>query len=81
MYKTYNVDAVSKGFSIEALRELAQLYVDHSFLIREEADSFLADIPVIGERDFEPERPVTDQLFGDPDGDLGSLCPPQSCQV
>ena len=69
--------AVSKGFSIEALRELAQLYVDHSFLIQGEADTFLADIPVIGERDFEPERPVTDQLFGDPDGDLGSLCPPK----
>jgi len=37
--------------------------------------SFLADIPILGERDFEPQGHVTDRVLGDPESDLGSLLP------
>ena len=39
---------ISRGFSVEALRSLAQLYIDNGFLIH---DEFLSDMPVPGERD------------------------------
>ena len=51
--------SVARGFSIEALRLLAKLYIDHGFLSDNEAHSFLADIPVLGEKDFEPQGKVT----------------------
>jgi len=66
--------AISRGFNIESLRALAQLYIDHTF-ITEEADSFLSGIPVMGERDDEPQGEITDHLFTDPDSDLGTLVP------
>ena len=50
--------AISRGFKIESLHALAQLYIDHKFITEEEADSFLSEIPVIGERDDEPQGPT-----------------------
>ena len=38
--------AVSSGFHTEAIRNLAQLFVEHSFLTDDEANTFLADIPL-----------------------------------
>ena len=38
--------AVSRGFHTEAIRNLAQLFVEHSFLTDDEANIFLADIPL-----------------------------------
>ena len=52
--------ALSRGFNLESLRALARLYTDHGFLSQNEADLFLADIPVLGEHD-EQEATVTDQ--------------------
>ena len=40
--------AISKGFLTDALRSLAQLYIDHGFSSQEEADTFLTDILVLG---------------------------------
>lgn len=54
--------AVARGFHTEALRQLAQLYVEHGFLSDDEADIFLSEIPVLGERE-ESETTVTDQLL------------------
>ncbi len=42
--------ATSRGFSIESLRALAQVYVEHSFITDDEADTLLSDIPVLGEK-------------------------------
>ena len=39
--------ALSRGFNLESLRALAQLYMDHGFLTQNKADLFLADIPVL----------------------------------
>ena len=64
--------AISRGFHTDQLRSLAQLYIDHGFLSEEEADTFLTDIPVLGERD-EPEANVSDQILTDPQSDLGNL--------
>ena len=64
--------ALSRGFNLESLRTLAQLYIDHGFLSQNEADLFLADIPVLGEHD-EQEATVTDQMLADPDCDMGNL--------
>ena len=66
--------ALSRGFHIESLRSLAQLYVEHGFLSENEVDLFLADIPVLGEHD-EQEATVTDQMLADPVSDMGSLVP------
>jgi hypothetical protein len=65
--------AISRGFHTNALRSLAQLYnIDHGFLSEEEADAFLTDIAVLGERN-EPEATVSDQMLKDPQPDLGTL--------
>ena len=64
--------ALSRGFNLESLRTLAQLYIDHGFLSQNEADLFLADIPVLGEHD-EQEATVTDQMIADPDCNMGNL--------
>ena len=66
--------AVARGFHTDALRQLAQLYVQHGFLTDDEADIFLSEIPVLGERE-EPETTVTDQLLQIASGDLGDLVP------
>ena len=67
--------ATSGGFSVDSLRELARLYTEHGFITEDEADCFLADIPTIGDQIDEPQAHVTDQLLGDPDGELGDLLP------
>ena len=68
--------AITRGFSIESLagrRALAQLYIDHRFITEDEADNFLSEIPVMGERDDESKGEITGHLFTDPDSDLGTL--------
>ena len=62
-----------EGFTHQ-LRSLAQLYIEHGFLSEEEADTFLSDIPVLGEQD-EPEATVTDQMLNHPHSDMGDLLP------
>ena len=59
----HSKSAISQGFNIDSLRTLAKLYVEHSFITENEADAFLSDIPVIGERDMEPQVKFNDQLF------------------
>ena len=63
---------VSHGFSVEALRSLAQLYVENGFLTHDEADTFLSDIPVPGERD-EPQSTVADYMLDDSHGQFDGL--------
>ena len=63
---------ISRGFSVEALRSLAQLYIDNGFLTHAEADTFLSDIPVPGERD-EPQSTVADYMLGDSSGQFDGL--------
>ena len=69
--------AISRGFHTDQLRSLAQLYIEHGFLSEDEADTFLSDIPVLGEHD-EPEATVTDQMLKDPQSDVGDLFPVNS---
>ena len=64
--------AISRGFHTDALRSLAQLYIEHAFLSEDEAETFLTDIPVLGERD-EPEATVSNQMLRDPQSDMGNL--------
>ena len=45
---------ISRVFSVETLRSLAQLYIDNGFLTYDEADAFLSDIPVPGEMNLSP---------------------------
>ena len=61
---------MSRGFNLESLRALAQLYIDHSFLTQNEADLFLADIPVLVEHD---EQEATVRPNADADRDMGNL--------
>ena len=67
--------ASKRGFSTDALRDLAHLYVENDFISSDEADTFLSQIPVMGEKDFEPQAKVTDQMLGDPSTDLGNMVP------
>ena len=66
--------AISRGFHTDQLKSLAQLYIEHGFLPEQEADTFLSDIPVLGEQD-EPEATATDQMLNDPNNDMGDLLP------
>ena len=66
--------AISKGFHTDQLRSLAQLYIEHGFLSKDEADTFLSDIPVLGEHD-ELEATVTDLMLNNPHSDTGDLLP------
>ena len=54
--------ALSRGFYLDSLITVAQLYINHGFLSENEADLFLADIPVLGEHN-EQEATVTDQML------------------
>ena len=45
--------------------------IDHGFLVQNEADLFLADIPVLGEH--EQKATVTDQMLADLHCDVGNL--------
>ena len=67
--------ASKRGFSIQSLRELAHLYVENDFISCDEADTFLSQIPVVGEKEFEPQAKVTDQMLGGPDTDFGNMIP------
>ncbi len=64
--------AASRGFSINFLCALAQLYVEHSSITEDEVDMFMSGIPVLGEHDIEPQGKVTDHLFTDPLSDTGT---------
>ena len=67
--------AISRGFNVDSVRELARLYHNNGFLSEDEADVYLGSIPVPGQEDLEPQADVTDQLLGDPDGDMRDMLP------
>ena len=67
--------ALSCGFHVDSLRELARLYTEHGFITADEADCFMAEIPTMSDNVNEPQAHVTDQLLGDPDSDIGDLLP------
>jgi hypothetical protein len=67
--------ALSRGFHIDSLRELARLYIEHRFITADEADTFMAEIPTINDSIDEPQAQITDQLLGNPDSDMGDLLP------
>ena len=64
--------AYSQQSQADQLRSLAQLYIEHGFLSEQEADTFLSDIPILGEHD-EPHATVIDQMFNDPSSDVGDF--------
>ena len=66
--------AVSHGFHTDALRQLAQVYIEHGFLSDDEADIFLSEIPVLGETE-EAECTVSDQMLDTDSSDPGDLVP------
>ena len=70
------MDAVKRGFNFESIQSLVKLYLEHDFLDEVEADAFLSTLPV-GTDTKEELREVTDQLFGNGEGD-DILLPPQS---
>ena len=45
------LDAVKRGFNIENLKTLVQMYLEHQFLEEEEADAFLSTLPTSIEDD------------------------------
>ena len=68
--------ALSHGFRVDSLRELATLYTEHGFITEDEADCFMAEVPTFADSIDEPQTHVTDQLLGDPtDSDLRDLLP------
>ena len=67
------MDAVKRGFSLENIRSIVKMYVEHQFLDEDEADAFLTTLPT-GTSSKEEVREVTDQLLDDQEG--GSLLPP-----
>ena len=70
--------ALSRGFHMDSLRELARLYTEHGFITADEADCFMAEVPTIGDSIDEPQAHVTDQLLGDPQSDMADLLPSRS---
>ena len=73
--KAILLDAVKRGFTLENIQSLVQMYLEHEFLNEEEADAFLSTLPT-GTDNKEELCEVTDQLFGD--GECDNLLPPQS---
>jgi len=65
--------AISRGFNTDSLRALPKLYIEHSFITENKADNLLSDIPVIREFNIESQVKFNDQLFTDPESELGSL--------
>ena len=70
------MDAVKRGFNFENIQSLVKLYLEHDILDEVEADAFLSTLSV-GTDTKEELREVTDQLFGNGEGD-DLLLPPQS---
>ena len=66
--------ALSHGFHIDSLRELARLYTEYGFITANEADTFMTEVPTISDR-VEPQAHVTDQQLCDADSDMGDLLP------
>ena len=69
------MDAVKRGFNFENIQSLVKMYLENEFLDEEEADAFLSTLPV-GTDSKEEIREVTDQLFGNGEGDDILLPPP-----
>ena len=67
--------ALSHGFHIDSLRELAILYTEHGFITADEANCFMAEIPTIGDGIDEPQAIVTDQLLVIQIQTWGIYCP------
>ena len=66
--------AISHGFHTDALKPLAQVYIEHGFLSENEADIFLSEIPVLQETE-EVEYTVSDQMLETESSDRGNLVP------
>ena len=49
----------------QSLHELARLYIEQRFITDEEADGFLTSIPVLGDRDTDPQVyiPICECLY------------------
>lgn len=62
--------ALAHGFSIDSVRTLAKLLVEHTFL---------ADIPAFGESACKLQVEITDQVLGGPSSDLGNMIQSQTC--
>ena len=62
--------ALSRGFSVDSLRDLARLYTEHGFITEDEADSFMAEVQTIDDSVDELQAHVTDQLLHHPAGNL-----------
>lgn len=73
--------AISKGFHVDQIRTLTQLYMDHGFLSGNEADAFLTSIPVLGEQDNEPNTIIPDQMLNDPQNGLPSFGTPSETDL
>ena len=58
--------ALSRGFHMDSLRELARLYTEHGFITDDEADS-IAEVPTIDDSVNEPQAATG--------SDLGDLLP------
>ena len=67
--------AISRGFNIESVRSLAAIYIENRFLTEDEADVFIFTIPVAEECKVEVQAMVTNQLFGDEDGEMEPKAP------
>ena len=64
--------AIRRGFNIDAIRGLVNLYTEHGFLHGNKVDLFLAGIPTAGKM-IEEKATVTDQMLSDPSSDAGDL--------
>ena len=51
----YRQSALSRGFHVDSLRELARLYTEHRFITADEADTFMEELPTISDTVDEPQ--------------------------
>ena len=58
---------------MDSLRELVRLYTEYGFITADEADCFMAEVPIIGDSIDETQAHVTDQLLGNPQSDMADL--------
>ena len=68
------MNAVKQGFNFENIQLLIKMYLENKFLDEEEADAFHSTLPV-GTDSKEEISEVTDQLFGNSEGDEILLTP------